>query len=369
MRATIFRLSVVALVSLLAFPATPSDSVPTVALAQEKPQNNVENYKLDGFESYSAFQATPVWCWAACIEMIANSLKKERITSQPEIVTRAFGVPVITAAPSLEFMVGSMKQVWIPNAKGYDFRLDGKISSSKDPVFQKPSAFGDLLRAELKEKRAVILAVNNSHVVVCYGVDLQKENNVTRVIKLYVMDPWPATGQVEVTPTLQRDMNGNWLWTVTKPGGARSNPYFISDVISGTLSATKTISHPKPVSERMSWLTWGYEQADVTGSVHAFAYFSPVESYKPRALKARVSWKVTRPVLNQFGQPIFDPFGQPITETVWLPPAENFFRASVHRPQDQNVFVASLLTTRPTMANGAQYLYYHGLQLYWVIED
>ncbi|MCB9893809.1 MAG: hypothetical protein H6839_05150 [Planctomycetes bacterium] len=347
-------LSVLVVISLLSQPTAPHSVPAGVILADDSDELEIKDFAM-----HEAFQETQVWCWAACVEMTVNGLKGKRITTQSEVVTRAFGSPVVTRAPSVDFLLTSMKEVWIPNPDGFDYRIDGTVLSEADMIAKGPGAFAKTLKTELKDSHPIILAVNDqSHVIVCYGAKLGKQNGVATVESLKVMDPWPGNGDEELVPDLDQwnrprlDAKGRARWKSKAPVANGQTAYYtISHAITSKLETTKTVSHPKAVAARLSWETWGYE-ADQMGNISVFAYYTPVEGQEPKRIRAKLSWKY----VAQMNAP-----------PMWMPPQDNYFLATLKKPANGVPWIASFPAAKPSNTFGMPIPVW-GLQVFWVLE-
>jgi hypothetical protein len=106
------------------------------------------NLPADSGGDYARFQLTPMWCWAACLQMVIGFASKEDVVAQADIVVRNYGVPVVAGAQTLEQIRANL-DLWIPRRSGNDIRLTGESHDSQLSASE--------LYDELSEQRPVIL--------------------------------------------------------------------------------------------------------------------------------------------------------------------------------------------------------------------
>ncbi len=175
-------------------------------------------------EDFARIQNTPVWCWAACVQMLVDYTAQQPIVSQAAIVTRNYGAPIMAGAQTIEQIAANL-DLWIPRRTGRDVRLSGHS-------FARPLD-GDELREELLAKRPVILGVNaSSHVVVCFGAKLRANSGGYDIEAIHIFDPLPGTGD-------------QWLTRSQWPNHSR---YRWESSVSFEIDETEYVSHPGQVA-------------------------------------------------------------------------------------------------------------------------
>lgn len=151
----------------------------------------------DRFQLASTEQQTPVWCWAACIQM---SLEYYGISkSQREIVTSAYGQPVINTA-NFHQMINELNKTYTSSNQrslvtSALLRVNNNAMGTPDPFVATPEA----LVSHLKQKKISILALTMrapngqlyGHVVVITKVNYRVVNNKVQIEGFTVRDPFP----------------------------------------------------------------------------------------------------------------------------------------------------------------------------------
>jgi ABC-type bacteriocin/lantibiotic exporter with double-glycine peptidase domain len=164
---------------------------------------------VTNFEFYEAQQQTPVWCWAACIQMILNH--SDVTWSQPDIVAAVKGYPKYEAGSDRE-IVGFL------NSWGFDY--DGRRWQARCLSF--PGApRPDWVVNELKEDRPIILSYQTGpsmkHVVILhkaeFGVDRMGQLWVTR---FEIFDPYTAQNEVVDAAAFARATASHFFVAVRK---------------------------------------------------------------------------------------------------------------------------------------------------------
>jgi hypothetical protein len=160
------------------------------------------------FNFVASAQQTPVWCWAAAAQMILNYYGIP--VTQPQIVTRIFGGPVVTTASD---------QVISAALNGWGFNMQGRavtISSAFVPGAPAPT----VLINELSQGHPILLAFQSGpysgHAVVITAATYFPTPQGPQVASMVVRDPFPTPqnvqnlGRVEIGgPAL-----GNFIQTV-----------------------------------------------------------------------------------------------------------------------------------------------------------
>lgn len=151
------------------------------------------------------FQNSPVWCWAATIQMALRYYGFD--ITQPEIVQRTFGAVIPTT--------GS----WVQMTQNLNYL--GKTSNGKDILVSATVYFGspsaEAIINHLKQKKPVIMAFSNpatfsGHAILVTAVEYHFVGNKAVITELTIRDPFPynpshvaAKGRVtipnNITPT------------------------------------------------------------------------------------------------------------------------------------------------------------------------
>lgn len=142
----------------------------------------------DQVEGSFEFQKTPVWCWAATIQMALNYYGFD--VTQEQIVKNTFG----TVRPSTaNWMQMTNNMNFVGTSQGGDTMM---VSAS---VFVgSPSA--EVIINHLKNEKPVIMAFRNQrtfagHAVLITGVDYDVVNGRARISELIIRDPFPYSEQ------------------------------------------------------------------------------------------------------------------------------------------------------------------------------
>lgn len=159
-------------------------------------------------KDWRTLQQTPMWCWAACIQMIVSYACGEPVVSQQEIVIRNYGLPVVAGARSLEQIRANL-DLWVPRLSGNDMRLTG--------IAHPGPLDGDGLYEELSAKRPVVLGVNGqSHVVICYGAKFREAGLGGKEIEaVHIFDPYPGSGGDQWLTAKRLPQHSRYRWENT----------------------------------------------------------------------------------------------------------------------------------------------------------
>lgn len=151
------------------------------------------------------FQNTPVWCWAATIQMALRYYGFD--ITQPEIVQRTFGAAIPTTGN------------WIQMTQNLNYL--GRASNGRDILVSATVYFGspsaEAIINHLKQKKPVIMAFSNpatfsGHAILITAVEYYFIRNKAFITQLTIRDPFPydqthvnAKGKVtipnNITPT------------------------------------------------------------------------------------------------------------------------------------------------------------------------
>jgi Peptidase_C39 like family len=160
------------------------------------------------------FQETPVWCWAATIQMALNYYGFN--ISQPDIVEKTFGAAISSTGN------------WMQMTNNLNFvgkSTNGKTIMVSATVYM-GSPSSEAVINHLKQKKPVIMAFNNpqtftGHAVLITGVDYKVVGNRATIEKLMIRDPFPyneahvANGGKIVFPNIINPTN-MWLVDATE---------------------------------------------------------------------------------------------------------------------------------------------------------
>jgi hypothetical protein len=196
-------------------------------------EQKVITYDLVDFKPARASQRTAMWCWAACIEMVANYSVKELAVVQEQVVIRNYGVPAVVGAMSFEQIRANL-DLWLPNSKGKDVKL---VAESHYNVLD-----AEEVEEQLKKKRPFILGVNGqSHVVVCYGAKISVSESGEKTLEsIHIFDPWPSKSDQWLTRQ-QWPSHESYRWEFT---------------ITTETEETEFVSHPLAIAKRFSVGSW-----------------------------------------------------------------------------------------------------------------
>jgi len=147
------------------------------------------NAKVASLDEFSVsenfnFQETPVWCWAASIEMCLDYYGFD--VSQPEIVARTFG-GAIPAAGNWIQITQNLNYVG-QDAKGKNVLVSASV------YWGSPSS--EVIVNHLKNNNPIIMAFHNpstfiGHAVVITGVEYSVINGRVKIHNVTVRDPFP----------------------------------------------------------------------------------------------------------------------------------------------------------------------------------
>lgn len=153
-------------------------------LAHEK----VAGIKSSDVDKHFQFQKTPVWCWAATIQMALNHYGFN--VSQADIVQRTFGAEIHTTGN------------WLQMTNNLNYL--GKSADNKDILVSatvyagSPSA--ESIINHLKQNKPIIMAFQNpgtfsGHAVLITAVKYKFINNKAVISSFIVRDPFPYNQQ------------------------------------------------------------------------------------------------------------------------------------------------------------------------------
>jgi hypothetical protein len=169
---------------------------------------------VTGFEEKEARQKTPVWCWAACIQMVYAA--QDVSLSQEQIVTAIKGRLVAEAGSNRE-IVDAL------NAVG--FTQEGNFYSSVS-VFHPGAPYIPGLIKELEEDRPLIVSYvsgpNSSHVVIIYRAKYQQTPLGPVITSVTLFDPYTGGSQVVAGVGVASTVTGTWYASVKKSGKGRA---------------------------------------------------------------------------------------------------------------------------------------------------
>ncbi|MGD9667837.1 MAG: papain-like cysteine protease family protein [Hyphomicrobiaceae bacterium] len=145
-------------------------------------------------------QQTPVWCWAAAIEMVLASGKV--MWSQVDIVNRVKGFPKLETASSGE--ITQMLNSW-------NFDYNGKIWRSKAKYYQGALPASVLIH-ELKNQWPVIVTYStgpaSGHAVVVYAALTSATSPEIKLI--YYFDPFTGKKETVFPDEFKEKITNSW---------------------------------------------------------------------------------------------------------------------------------------------------------------
>jgi hypothetical protein len=144
----------------------------------------------DWFDSVSAAQQLPNWCWAACVEMILNWHHVP--TNQHLIVTYVFGAPI--NEPGTDESISRTLNGWARS-------VDGRIVTVQSVVFAGAPHF-ELLIRELGSGRPILCAYDPGtgssvgHAVVVTEAEYELTPQGVRLTSIAYRDPYPTAENI-----------------------------------------------------------------------------------------------------------------------------------------------------------------------------
>lgn len=152
----------------------------TCTLLQAQPCYN-------SFKIKRAFQATPVWCWAASLQMIVNFHHPFENISQCDIVKDCFGIDDCSEAALSGGYMSSMKRFLETNDLGVTFTCD----YSRYPLSVEEIA------ENILSCKPIIVEIRTSpfssmtHAVVIMGIWTNRDYYGNMVTTVVLRDPYP----------------------------------------------------------------------------------------------------------------------------------------------------------------------------------
>ena len=150
------------------------------------PAVQAKTVELDSFEVDSSFkfQNTPVWCWAATIQMALNYYGLQ--ISQPEIVQRTFGAAIPKTGNWIQ-MTNNLNYLGT-TPEGKRMLVSATVSMGS------PSS--EAIINHLKQKKPIIMGFMNpatfsGHAILITGVDYQFIGNKAVISRIIIRDPYP----------------------------------------------------------------------------------------------------------------------------------------------------------------------------------
>lgn len=137
--------------------------------------------EVTGFSGIAARQQTPVWCWAAGMQMVFNRAGVG--WSQKQVVDSVkHRIAFETASPD-EITRG---------LRGWRVQNNGQ-SWTVDCLYQKGMPVASMMIRHLKDNRPLIVGVNNQHVVVIYKAEFTPTATEPTIHNVTIYDPWDGT--------------------------------------------------------------------------------------------------------------------------------------------------------------------------------
>ncbi len=169
------------------------------------------------FEGVVSSQRTPVWCWAACIQMVLNYYQID--ITQEDVARRTFGRDWYGNPPA----IGGSASVISQNLNNWNVDRRGQNYVVRSSVFRGSPDAGTIIE-HLSQGKPIILGygpnADSGHVVVVtavsYFYDQFRNPQITSVI---VRDPYPDYWNIQ-TRGRREYCNGylpdtvQWMWLV-----------------------------------------------------------------------------------------------------------------------------------------------------------
>ncbi len=169
---------------------------------------NAASAYVDKFEKSEAAQKTPLWCWAACVEMALKNGGVE--VSQEVIVQTIKGAIVVQGASDVE-ITSALNRV--------GFTADGQVWTARaitHPGAPNPS----LMVKEVVEDRPLIVSYPtgplSSHVVVIHKVEYQPSLVGPIIQNITIFDPYTGRDYVVDGRTVPFTTLRSWYIKVSK---------------------------------------------------------------------------------------------------------------------------------------------------------
>jgi len=181
------------------------------------PQAQYVGIRSDEFEGITSSQRTPVWCWAACIQMVLNYYEVD--ITQEEIARRTFGSDWYGNPPA----IGGSAEIISRNLNNWNVDRRGAPYAVSSSVYRGSPDAATII-GHLSQRKPIILAYGpnsqSGHVVVVtsvsYVIDQFGYPSITTVI---VRDPFPDVWNSQ-TRGRREYPNGylpepvQWMWLV-----------------------------------------------------------------------------------------------------------------------------------------------------------
>ncbi len=156
------------------------------------------------FQSFAAKQRTPVWCWAAAIQMLFNYNGIE--WNQEQIVTAVKGHIIAERATAAEVVTGVRGWRIDPAVPGRTWRAEATHWTGTVPP--------DVLVGLLGRNRLIILGLDRSHIVVLFRAHYRAAEGASpRIDTVTIFDPGEAAASVADWSTLSEHVSDWWeVW-------------------------------------------------------------------------------------------------------------------------------------------------------------
>lgn len=175
------------------------------------------NVAVDNFSTFKATQQTPVWCWAACIQMVLNY---NGITwTQEQVVDFTKGRVVFEMATEKEIEAA---------LNGWRLPATAQAWSSGTTYFTgvpHPFVLSNSMGFPLKEprRRLLIIKIDNRHVAICHKASVQWDTALAdptptaSTVNVTYFDPWDGLDKVMPAAEMSRRIAGYWQTWVALP--------------------------------------------------------------------------------------------------------------------------------------------------------
>ncbi len=179
-----------------------------LSLAAVLPDARADVAYAEGFQFFSARQKTPVWCWAACIQMMLNY--KGIHWSQEDVVAAVKGYTAVRTASDQEIY-------HFLNQWGFDY--DGQTWASRC-AYYRGAPMPAWLIGELAADRPLIVSYNtgpgSAHVVVLHRANFTRTPLGPRIDSVVIFDPLTGANYTVAPQAVLHTTTGHWFVDVHK---------------------------------------------------------------------------------------------------------------------------------------------------------
>lgn len=161
----------------------------------------VQTAEIDDFKKFATLQKTPLWCWAACIQMLLNyngiPWDQEKIAEDIKGTT----IPDVASPKEIEKVTG-----WRLNPK------DPRKGWSANSVYWKGTPPDDMVVGLLSRNRMILVGVDRQHLCVLYKAHFRELPSGFELAKIFLFDPLEGT-DIVLTRQEFRNRVGDW-WEI-----------------------------------------------------------------------------------------------------------------------------------------------------------